>query len=149
MEPALGPLEYVKGSHHWGEGRVGSANQFFDVQNRHALLYDAARQEGMPSPETELDIVRVDVKAGGCGIHNGRLWHGSGKNESLTKPRRGLGIHFVPANAVFREVDGGRTIAHAFAAEDGSPELPGEHFPVTWTPGLGLKEPEAAEKGSI
>ena len=34
---------------------------------------------------------------GGCGIHDGRCWHGSGGNKSKTRPRRGIGIHFVPA----------------------------------------------------
>ena len=34
LEPALGPLEYVRGSHKWGEGRTGSANQFYDTKVR-------------------------------------------------------------------------------------------------------------------
>ena len=33
--------------------------------------------------------------------HHGRTWHGSGKNLSATWPRRGLGLHFVPANVRF------------------------------------------------
>jgi len=77
-----GPLEYVKGSHHWSDGRVGSANQFFDAKDRFSLLHDAARREGIEDPESSLEIVRVEVRAGGCGIHNGRTWHGSDKNSS-------------------------------------------------------------------
>lgn len=99
-------------------------------------MYDAARREGIPEPEKTLDIVRMEVKAGGAGIHNGRLWHGSDKNASASLPRRGLGIHFIPANARFREVEG-RTIAHNYRAEDGGDELPVEHFPITWVPGGG------------
>ena len=38
-------LEYVEGSHAWGDGRVGSAEQFFDSRDPTALLYDAARRE--------------------------------------------------------------------------------------------------------
>lgn len=136
MEDDLGPLEYVRGSHRWGEGRVGSANQFFDAADRFALLHDAARREGLNDPATQLHIERLAVRAGGVGIHNGRLWHGSGPNSSATKPRRGLGIHFVPADARLRDPDAGTTLAHRFRAADGSDTLPHESFPVTWQPGM-------------
>ena len=56
-------------------------------------------------------VTPVLVAAGGAGIHNGRLWHGSDQNSSATRPRRGLGIHFVPASARFREPQG-HTLAH-------------------------------------
>ena len=36
---------YIPGSQHWGEGRTGSANLFFD-KNRFALVHDAARRHG-------------------------------------------------------------------------------------------------------
>ena len=31
MVPELGPLEYVSGSHLWGDGRSGTASHFFDL----------------------------------------------------------------------------------------------------------------------
>ena len=81
------------------------------------------------------------MRAGGCGIHNGRLWHGSGRNSSRTKPRRGLGVHFVPADAVFRDVSSRATLAarQAFgngggAATSASAALDDALFPVTWRP---------------
>ena len=46
MHPELGPLEYVRGSHRWGDGRSGSAAQFFDTDAR-ALLRSAAQREGL------------------------------------------------------------------------------------------------------
>ena len=131
MDPELGPLEYVPSSHRWGDGRVGSAEQFFDCRDRFALMHDAARREGIAEPQSALRIERVEVRAGGCGIHNGRLWHGSGRNESATRPRRGLGIHFVPADARFRDADAAVTQAHAFRDPTGD-ALPEAHFPVTW-----------------
>jgi len=76
------------------KGRQGSANLFFQEQRRH-LLDDAARREGLDP--SELIISKVSVRPGGCGIHDGRCWHGSGPNKSKTCPRRGIGIHFVPA----------------------------------------------------
>ena len=50
----------------------------------------------------QAQLFQVSVKAGGCGIHDGRLWHDSGQNKSK-KPRRGLGIYFVPDKATFRD----------------------------------------------
>ena len=35
------------------------------------------------------------LKAGGISIHDGRKWHGSGKNQSSTKSRRGIRLHYV------------------------------------------------------
>ena len=62
MSREVGPLEYVVGSHLWGDGRIGSAHQFFDGKKhgsgRFALLHDAARREGIDDPETALQIER-------------------------------------------------------------------------------------------
>ena len=109
----LGPLQYCPGSHRWGDSRTGSAGQFF-TGNYKALLYDAARREGLLPPPGEegqeqssskaelLPIVTVRVKAGGFSIHDGRTWHGSGPNRSTEcRYRRGIGIHFVPGCARF------------------------------------------------
>jgi phytanoyl-CoA hydroxylase len=133
MDAELGPLEYVKGSHKWGDGRVGTSIVFFD--NGKDLLQSAAEREGITA---ELEIVTMaGLKAGGLSIHHGRTWHGSGKNASLTRPRRGLGMHFVPAQVRFNEdarksrlwkryVDG--------VKDPATVELPEEDFPLTWRP---------------
>ena len=134
MDDQLGPLEYVPGSHLWGDGRVGTASQFFDSSDRFALMHDAARREGVDDPRASLRVERLLVRAGGAGIHNGRLWHGSAKNASASRPRRGLGIHFVPAEARFRDADANTTLAHRCRAADGSNTLPVESFPITWSP---------------
>ena len=91
-------------------------------------------REGIAAPEASLVVERLDVPAGGAGIHNGRLWHGSGRNRSRTQPRRGLGIHFVPADARFRDAENGyETLAHRFRDPSGGNALPDHAFPVTWT----------------
>eukprot|EP00941_MAST-03F_sp_MAST-3F-sp1_P003711 g3711.t1 len=77
--PSVGPLEYCVGSHMWGDKRIGSANQFFQ-QERRRLMDSAATLEGLDP--SELEIVKVQVKEGGCSIHNGRTWHGRGKQYS-------------------------------------------------------------------
>jgi ectoine hydroxylase-related dioxygenase (phytanoyl-CoA dioxygenase family) len=137
MTEELGPLEYIVGSHAWGDGRVGSAEHFFDSRDPMALLHDAARREGIAEPEASLVVERLDVNAGGGGIHDGRVWHGSGRNRSRTQPRRGLGIHFVPADARFRDAENGyATLAHRFRDPSGGNALSDQAFPVTWTDGV-------------
>ena len=130
MTPEVGPLEYVQGSHLWGEGRVGSANQFFN-RDRFGLMHQAAKAEGL-HPEN-LTISMVQCKAGGAGVHNGRTWHGSGPNTSKTRPRRGLGIHFVPSNVIFKEAPLGN-MWRKFRDADGVVDEDGfeKEFPVTF-----------------
>lgn len=65
MEPELGPLEYVEGSHAWGDGRIGSAIQFFDTRGPRDLLHAAARLEGIDDPVKELEVTMIRVRAGG------------------------------------------------------------------------------------
>ncbi|CAJ1368730.1 unnamed protein product [Effrenium voratum] len=85
MSPEIGPLEYVVASHRWGDGRRGTAAQFFDPQHKQ-LMEDAARKEGLDPHE--VSVVPVLVQQGGAGLHDGRLWHGSGANRSR-RCRRG------------------------------------------------------------
>lgn len=94
----LGPLEYVKGSHLWGDGRIGSSEIFFS-SNHKKLLRSAAEKEGIEDFDSQVNIVSMENLPKGCfSVHDGRTWHGSGRNVSKDKPRRGLGVHFVPAN---------------------------------------------------
>ncbi|KAL3899347.1 MAG: hypothetical protein SGARI_006481, partial [Bacillariaceae sp.] len=132
MDPELGPLEYVRGSHNWGDGRVGSAQQFFQA-NVKSLLKSAAEREGLDVDD--LDIVSMaGLKAGGMSIHHGKIWHGSGKNCSTSRPRRGLGMHFVPANVRFTAEAANSSLWKPYVAGVGDPssvELSEEDFPIS------------------
>lgn len=130
MEPELGPLQYVAGSHRWGDARFGSANQFFN-KGWTSLLHDAADKEGV-APRN-IEMASVGVRTGGAGIHNGRTWHGSGPNAALDRPRRGLGIHFIPAESTFVP---GADLGPLWAPHrlcDGDVTLSDAAFPVTWS----------------
>lgn len=131
MTPELGPLEYVVGSHKWGDGRSGSAKQFFDARDKRALVDDAARKEGFDDPSTQLEVVMVEAAKGGGSIHNGRTWHGSAGNSHPKLPRRGLGIHFVPAEAEFQT---DRPLGKLWRPhkQEGTNKLPDDVFPPTW-----------------
>lgn len=131
MDEEVGPLQYVYGSHNWGDFRSGSANQFFSKSHHNkSLLYDAALKASYNPDELRLET--VGVRAGGAGIHNGRTWHGSGSNDSPTKPRRGIGIHFVPADAIFKENLHGGMWKRLKEEHGGRAELPNDDMPVTW-----------------
>ena len=134
MDKEIGPLEYVRGSHLWGDGRVGSANQFFQSDGGHALLRSAADRAGVAT----LDVVSMaGLRAGGISIHDGRTWHGSGKNESNRRPRRGLGLHFVPAHVRFTKEAAKSRLWRSYleGVEDvANLRLPDEDFPLVWQP---------------
>ncbi len=94
----IGPLTYVKKSHLWNDGRVGSSQNFFQSNGGMALLHSAAERSGLVQNKDELEFVSMEgMQAGGLSIHDGRTWHGSGGNKS-DRPRRGIGLHFVPVN---------------------------------------------------
>ena len=138
MAPELGPLEYVRGSHLWGDGRSGSASSFFDPDQR-ALLRSAAQREGLEHSDLAIDSLIVSMAhmpAGGASMHDGRTWHGSGPNSSAASPRRGLGIHFVPACATFTP---GAELGKLWAPlkQAGTDALPNDLLPVTWVPSAG------------
>jgi len=134
MEEELGPLEYVKGSHLWGDGRIGSANQFFQSTNGGKnLLWSAAEREGIQPEDIEI-ISLKGLQRGGISIHHGRCWHGSGENQSKSKPRRGLGIHFVPAQVKFTAEAAHSKIWKSYVTNVDDPtmvELTNEDFPIT------------------
>jgi riboflavin-specific deaminase-like protein len=134
-EEEIGPLQYVKGSHRWSDGRIGSANQFFDSQGGMDLLESAAARSGESTVAFES---MAGLLAGGISVHDGRTWHGSGPNQSRSRPRRGLGLHFVPANVRFTAEAAKSTLWKRYLG-DGSVDpaevaLPEEDFPIVWMP---------------
>ena len=140
LDAAMGPLEYCAGSHLWGEHRRGSANQFFD-ENYRALCEDAAKLEKHSHGEESggdfsllLRYVQVKLSAGGCSIHDGRTWHGSGPNSSNQQYRKGFGIHFIRSDAVFQSHEPLGKLWKPYkkgGAESSDFSLPDE-FPITF-----------------
>ncbi|KAL9189078.1 hypothetical protein ACHAXT_011568 [Thalassiosira profunda] len=137
MDEEIGPLEYVRGSHQWGDGRVGSSSSFFQSENR-KLLYSAAKLEGIDGPESVEIVSMAGLRAGGISIHHGKCWHGSGKNRSANRPRRGVGLHFVPAEVRFTKNARKSKLWRSYIPEDVGDEelihaeLPEEDFPLVW-----------------
>lgn len=132
MEEQLGPLTYCKRSHMWGEGRVGTSKQFYQHTGGMKLMLSAASAEGLSMEDLELISV-AGLKAGGVTIHNGRTWHGSGRNASESRPRRGVGVHFVPKDVCFNDEAKHSKVWRKYW-EAGAMQPPEEDFPVTWQP---------------
>lgn len=138
MERELGPLLYVVKSHQWEQSRCGIAGDFFQEKGGLGLLQQSANDCH------DLAMVSMEgMRAGGLSIHNGLTWHGSHKNASPVRPRRGLGLHFCPKNVrwtaeavksklwkpyVQEAVDRGQDPATI--------PIRDEDFPVTWHPGM-------------
>jgi ectoine hydroxylase-related dioxygenase (phytanoyl-CoA dioxygenase family) len=124
-----GPLEYVRGKWVWSSG---SANQFFQSNGGLALLKSAAAKEGIVE---DLDIVSMaGLRAGGLSIHDGLTWHGSARNQSRKKPRRGLGLHFVPASVHFTDQAIHSSLWKSYNADDPARRASSEDFLISWQP---------------
>jgi len=149
--PSVGPLQYVQKSHLWNDHHSGGTEGFFQKNNHRWMCIQAykrhlgsfsfkdACENNYDFNDTEeflkSQTISVSVPVGGAGIHDGRLWHGSDRNQTQG-PRRGLGIHFAPAEAAFRDYAGGKTLAHKIANQADklhSPDLARELFPITFT----------------
>ena len=136
MDAELGPLEYVRGSHAWGEQRIGSSQQFFQTEGGRFLLESAAQAHGVAAEELDdLIVSMAGLPAGSISIHNGRTWHGSRKNQSSNRPRRGLGLHFVPGHVKFTPDASKSRLWRQYVENntDNDMSVPDEDFPLTWT----------------
>ena len=73
MEEKLGPLTYVKESHKWGDGRVGSSQNFFQDDGGMALLFSAANREGIDKHMLKFESMS-NLSAGGLSIHGKKFF---------------------------------------------------------------------------
>lgn len=118
-----GTLEYVPGSHRWGTFPM--IRQFHAPEDYREALKAAAASVGQ-TPE----IVHVEVPAGGCAIHAGATWHGSGPNSS-SRPRRALVAHCISGAAMFHPTE----ISYIYSRykKRDTLAMDEDFFPVLWT----------------
>jgi ectoine hydroxylase-related dioxygenase (phytanoyl-CoA dioxygenase family) len=91
---AGGTIEYVRGSHKWPVSPP--IKQFHAPDDYRRELKEAAAAVGID----RIDLVPVEVPAGGCAFHHGGTWHGSDTNRA-TRPRRSAVTHCMSADAKF------------------------------------------------
>ena len=91
-----GTIEYARGSHKWGLFQPKSTTKFYGVEDYTEELRAAAAQAG-----GEVEIVPVEVPAGGGVFHSGRTWHGSGPCRDPVRDRRALATHCCSSESRF------------------------------------------------
>jgi ectoine hydroxylase-related dioxygenase (phytanoyl-CoA dioxygenase family) len=120
---AGGTLEYARGSHRWG--LFPTVRQFHAPDDYREALNAAAHSVG-----AKVELVPVEVPAGGCAIHAGRMWHGSDANRT-SRPRRSLVTHCIAAEARFHPTEVSYIYSrYRRAADDTMDE---SFFPILWS----------------
>ncbi|TMH76553.1 MAG: phytanoyl-CoA dioxygenase family protein, partial [Betaproteobacteria bacterium] len=78
----------------------------------------------------EVDLVPVEVPAGGCAIHAGGTWHGSDANRS-GRPRRSLVTHCLASEARFHPTEVSTIYSRYHRIGDDA--MDESFFPILWT----------------
>lgn len=97
------------------------------IDYRWAML-QAAEQAGVD----ELEIVVVEVPAGGCAFHHGRTWHGLCKTTRTDGVFHSIGLHTIPANAQFHPTNKAGYIYGRYKCVN-DVTMDESFFPILWT----------------
>lgn len=120
---AGGTVEYVRGSHRWGESAM--IEKFHAPADPYKEMHAAAAQAGVADPEH----VAVVVPAGGGAFHHGWTWHGSQINRS-ERPRRSIVAHCMSSAAQHHPSNIGGIYSRY--KRFGELSLDESYFPVLW-----------------
>ncbi len=121
---AGGTVEYARGSHKWDLTDM-QPEYFHAPDDYQATIREAAEASG-----SNVDLVSVEVPAGGCAFHHGRTWHGSGPNEGSVQ-RRAIVAHCISSEARFHPNNVNYIYSRYKTA--GSLNMDETFFPVTWS----------------
>lgn len=121
-----GTIEYVPGSHLWPlKEDIG---EFHAPPGDHrATMRAHAAAAGVADPQ----VVQLEVPAGTCVLHHGRLWHGSASNATADRVRRSLAVHLIRSDTRFRA----DKLAYVYGRYKrvGDTTMDESFFPITWT----------------
>lgn len=121
-----GTIYYVRGSHRWPHAPLGGT--FHAPEDWLGHVRDA-----VPPGETQLDLVAIEVPAGGAAFHDGWTFHGSPANERPDAERRSIISHLIGADTRWSDEQ-----AHPIYSRyrrPGEHELDEAFFPVLWREG--------------
>jgi ectoine hydroxylase-related dioxygenase (phytanoyl-CoA dioxygenase family) len=118
-----GTMYYVRGSRHWPRSPVGGQFHAPDDWLAHV-------KEVQPAGE-ELELVPIEVPAGGAAFHDGWTFHGSPSNERSDRERRAIVSHMVSTET--RWADGAAPHpVYSKYRRPGERELDEAFFPLLW-----------------
>jgi len=119
---AGGTIEYARGSHRWG--RFPPLGEFHAPQDYRDSLRQAAASVGR-----RVELVPIEVPAGGCVFHAGGTWHGSDVNRS-SQPRRSLVSHCLSSAARFHPTE----VSYIYSRyrRVGDLTMDESFFPILW-----------------
>jgi ectoine hydroxylase-related dioxygenase (phytanoyl-CoA dioxygenase family) len=117
-----GTIFYVRGSNHWP--RASAAGTFHAPDDWLGHVRDS-----LPDSE-ELELVPIEVPAGGAAFHDGWTFHGSPPNERADAERRSIISHMVSTDT--RWSDGPPHPIYSRYRRPGETELDEAFFPVLW-----------------
>ena len=120
-----GTIYYVRGSQLWPHAPMGGSFHAPDDWLGHV-------QESAP-PGAELDLVPIEVPAGGAAIHDGWTWHGSPPNERADAQRRSIISHLISSDTRW-DPEHAHPIYSRYR-RPGETELDEAFFPILWQDG--------------
>ncbi len=118
-----GTIYYVKGSRHWPRAPVGG--QFHAPDDWLAHVEDARPDD------VELELVPIEVPAGGAAFHDGWTFHGSPPNERADRERRAIVSHMVSTETRWA-TDAEPHPVYSKYRRPGERELDEAFFPIMW-----------------
>jgi ectoine hydroxylase-related dioxygenase (phytanoyl-CoA dioxygenase family) len=120
-----GTIYYVRGSHLWPHAPMGGSFHAPDDWLGHV-------RESAP-PGVELDLVPIEVPAGGAAIHGGWTWHGSPPNDRADAQRRSIISHLIASDTRW-DIEHAHPIYSRYR-RPGEIELDEAFFPILWQDG--------------
>ncbi len=120
-----GTIYYVRGSHLWPHAPIGGSFHAPDDWLAHV-------REAMPSG-VDLELVPIEVPAGGAAFHDGWTFHGSPANERADAERRSIISHMIAADTRWNP-DHPHPIYSRYR-RPGELEMDEAFFPVLWREG--------------
>jgi ectoine hydroxylase-related dioxygenase (phytanoyl-CoA dioxygenase family) len=118
-----GTIYYVRGSNHWPRFPAGGEFHAPDDWLGHV-------RRVLPEGE-EIDLVPIEVPAGGAAFHDGWTFHGSPPNERADKERRAIVSHMVATDTRWADGSAPHPIYSKYR-RPGEAELDEAFFPVMW-----------------
>jgi len=120
-----GTMYYVRGSHRWPHAALGGTFHAPEDWLAHV-------REVMP-PGAELELVPIEVPAGGAAFHDGWTFHGSPPNERADAERRSIVSHLISTDTRWDPTH--RHPIYSRYRRPGERELDEAFFPVIWRDG--------------